>query len=238
MRPPIEELQTYYASPRGQRLASLIGAALSPALANRTQDRVLGLGYANPYLGGVIQNVERVILAHPQLQGYSAWPPNQPNCVVQVDEYNLPFADALFDQVVVVHALEFADPARRLLREIWRVTAPRGRLILVVPNRLSLLSLFDSSPFGNGRPYSIRQVQALLGEAMFTVDAIRGIAAGLGGPATDRAILRLLPAIAGLHVVIATKSDIRVMTGGGKPARTLARNARPVRSVAQSLILK
>jgi len=43
----------------------------------------------------------------------------------------LPFADAFFDRILVVHGLEGADATRPLLRQLWRVLAPEGRLLLI-----------------------------------------------------------------------------------------------------------
>ena len=59
-------------------------------------------------------------------------------------------------------ALETAERVRPLLREMWRVLAPEGRLILVVPNRRGVWARLDKTPFGQGRPYSRRQLEALL----------------------------------------------------------------------------
>ncbi len=222
MRPAVSELLAYYGQSQGQRLVGLLGATLTPLMASRKSDRVLGLGYAAPYLQGLRPQVERLVLAHPQLQGATPWPAGQPNCSVQVDEYALPFADALFDQVVAIHVLEFSDPVRRLLREIWRVLAPRGRLLLVVPNRFSLMALLDSSPFGNGRPFSAAQLQQVLKDALFDVRAVHGVAAlphGLGGAAVDRLVLRFAPSIAGLHVVVAQKTDSVALIGTPRRVR-------------------
>ena len=57
-----------------------------------------------------------------------------------------------------------------LLREIWRVLAPHGRLMIVVPNRRGLWARVDTTPFGYGSPFSRRQLTRLLKEAMFSPD--------------------------------------------------------------------
>jgi hypothetical protein len=53
------------------------------------------------------------------------------------------------------------------LREVWRVTAPEGRVIAIAANRTGLWARTDSTPFGHGRPYSRSQLAALLRDAMF-----------------------------------------------------------------------
>jgi SAM-dependent methyltransferase len=221
MRPHAEDLSRYYDSLVGRRVAGRLQQFLTPLLAARTQDRVLGLGYCAPYVQATYGKVERVILAHPALQGYQPWPPGKPNCVVQVDEKSLPFADAVFDQVVAIHALEFCDPVRKTLRDIWRVLAPQGRLLLVVPNRTSLMALLDNSPFGNGRPFSAGQLDTLLRDSMFEplVKKQALVLPGLrGGVRMDRTLLRVLPHLGGVHIVLAQKTDSFAPTGVGKVA--------------------
>ena len=44
-----------------------------------------------------------------------------------------PLPDSAIDRMVLVHAVEMADDVDALLREAWRVLAPGGRLIAVVP---------------------------------------------------------------------------------------------------------
>ena len=80
----------------------------------------------------------------------------------------LPLPDASVDQLLCVHCLEVAERAGPLLREMWRVLAPEGRLLLIVPNRRGLWARFDTTPFGHGRPYSRGQLERLLTDALFT----------------------------------------------------------------------
>jgi len=48
------------------------------------------------------------------------------------------------------------------------VLAPEGRMILIVPNRRGVWARLDNTPFGQGRPYSRRQLEQLLLAAMFS----------------------------------------------------------------------
>ena len=88
-----------------------------------------------------------------------------PNDAALVDEAALPFPSALFDRVLAVHALEESDSPLAVLTEIGRVLAPSGRLILVVAARHGLWTNAEQSPFGHGRPFSRRQLEALVREA-------------------------------------------------------------------------
>ena len=77
-----------------------------------------------------------------------------------VDEFDLPLLESTVDLALVVHGLELTDSPIEMLQEVWRVMAPQGRLILVVPNRRGLWAAFDSSPFGYGQPFSRTQLAA------------------------------------------------------------------------------
>jgi SAM-dependent methyltransferase len=187
---------------------------VQPLFRMRSGDRLLGLGYAQPFLPA---DGPLVVQACPALQGVMHWPRGAPNRACLVDDKQLPFTEAMFDQAMVVHALEYVEPARTLLRELWRVLAPGGQLLLLVPNRSSLHTLFDRSPFANGRPYSARQLHLLLTEALFmplvshSCAALPGI---LRGTWLDRLTLRALPKSGGIHIVLAQKTD------GAAPVRS------------------
>src|SRR5262245_6782241 len=104
----------------------------------------------------------------PAAQGVVKWPTNRPGLSTLVDELDLPLPDAEIDRVLLVHALEMAHDPVALLREIWRVLAAGGRLLIVVPNRRGVWARLDTTPFGHGRPYSRSQITSLLRETWFT----------------------------------------------------------------------
>ena len=58
--------------------------------------------------------------------------------------------------------------ASRLLKEVWRVLAGGGRLLIVVPNRRGIWARLDRTPFGSGRPYTMSQLSQLLRDELFT----------------------------------------------------------------------
>jgi SAM-dependent methyltransferase len=132
-----------------------------------------------------------------------------------VDEQALPFPDASFDCLLVVHGLEVAEAQRPTLRELWRVLTSAGRLMLVVPNRASLWAQFETSPFGHGQPYSRGQLERLLVQSLFLPEAWdsalymppfgrrRSIRTGNGW---ERLGHSLWPRLAGVHIVEASKS--------------------------------
>jgi SAM-dependent methyltransferase len=167
MRVDVLALQRFYASPQGEmarRMAAKRLAALWPRASGLD---MLAIGYGAPYLEPYRGEARRVIAAMPADQGAESWPGDGGNLSVLSDEMRLPFIDSIFDRVLVVHALEEADDPRTLLREIWRVMAPEGRLVVIAANRAGLWARADSTPFGHGRPYSRGQLAALLSESLF-----------------------------------------------------------------------
>jgi SAM-dependent methyltransferase len=94
---------------------------------------VLGLGFATPYISALKPEATRTLAAMPTAQGVLHWPHDDPGLTTLVDESDLPFPDVSMDRVLLVHALESAENVRPLMREVWRVLASGGRLIVVVP---------------------------------------------------------------------------------------------------------
>ena len=100
----------------------------------------------------------------PAAQGVLGWSLDGGNVVALAEEGELPFADYSIDRVLLVHALETSEAAGLLLKEIWRVLAGGGRLLIVAPNRRGIWARLDRTPFGSGRPYTMSQLSHLLRE--------------------------------------------------------------------------
>lgn len=123
---------------------------------------MIGIGYAGPYMRPYLDEAECCIAAMPAQQGVVAWPRGGRNSAALVDDDDLPFPDHVFDNALVVHALDHARDPEAVLRETWRVLVPGGRILVVIPNRRGLWARSEISPFGYGRPFSRRQIEALL----------------------------------------------------------------------------
>ena len=68
------------------------------------------------------------------------------------EEEALPFPDLIFDRILLVHGLEAAENARRLLREAWRVLKDDGRLLVVAPNRRGCGRIRNARPSARASP--------------------------------------------------------------------------------------
>lgn len=176
--------------------------------------RILGYGFAVPYLRPLLLEAERTVALIPAPQGAVAWPAGRA-LVALGDEDALPFPDAVFDRVLMVHGLEQAETTRPLLRQIWRVMAPAGRLVVIAPNRTGLWAQVERSPFAHGRPFSRGQLDRLLQELMFMPEQwdsalffppLKSRRFVRTGRSWDRAGRAIWPALAGVHLVEASKS--------------------------------
>jgi SAM-dependent methyltransferase len=224
-------LSEFYDSPMGQRTRRLILRRLRQLWPDLRGRRILGYGFALPYLRAFLPEAERCIAAVPASLGTAiAWP--REKCLTTLTEEDaLPFPDAFFDLALVVHGLEEAEGLRPLLRQLWRVLAPEGRLMIVAPNRASLWAQLERSPFGHGRPFSRTELDQLLRGAMFVPEQwqqalyappIASKALVSSGTGWEKFGARLLPALGGVHIAEAGKSLYAPATPARSRTRTSA----------------
>lgn len=207
----VVDLRSFYSDRLGVAAQRFIAQRLRTLWGTAAGLRMLGLGYATPFLRG-FGEAERRLAFMPAAQGVVNWPPDGPNMTALVIDDTLPLSDAVIDRALVIHALEAAESPRSVLRDIWRVLAPGGRMILVVANRRGIWAHVESTPFGVGQPFSRSQLTSLLRETNFspvgwsTALAVLPLRRGLGSaPFWERLGSRLWPGFAGVLIVEATK---------------------------------
>jgi SAM-dependent methyltransferase len=210
----------FYGSARGAVTARVLRDRLQTMWPSMRNQSVLGIGYAVPYLRLWREEALRCISLTPAHLGAARWPAGKPNLTCTADEDELPFADLTFDRVLLVHGLETAENARRLLREVWRVLKDDGQLMIVAPNRSGMWAYWDSTPFGHGQPYSTGQVGRLLANGMFRVERrdaclwMPPLDARLvlrASPLLERMGRRLMPGLAGVTLTEAVKDVYAAM---------------------------
>ncbi|MEA2979709.1 MAG: hypothetical protein QOF91_2843 [Alphaproteobacteria bacterium] len=216
----VVDLRNFYVQRLGAVARHFVGRGIRRRWVDTRGQRVLGVGYATPYLGLFREEAERCLAFMPAAQGVVKWPTARPALSALVDDLELPLPDAAVDRVLLVHALEMSQDATALLREIWRVMASGGQLLAVVPNRRGLWARMDTTPFGHGRPYSRSQITHLLRDAWFTpVDwsealYVPPIQRGWflrSAVAWERAGATISAPFAGVHIVEATKQVYRAI---------------------------
>lgn len=220
----------FYGTTRGSVAARLLRdrvVAMWPELRGQS---VLGVGYAAPYLRLWRDHAARCVAVTPAQMGATRWPAGAPSLSCTAEEDALPFPDLMFDRVLLVHGLEGADNARRMLREVWRVLKDDGRLLLVTPNRTGVWAYLESTPFGHGQPYSSNQLGRLLAGSLYRVER-RDMALWVP-PTSVRLVLRsadlvertgrrLTPTLAGVILTEAVKDVYAAMPVKPVPRRRL-----------------
>lgn len=230
MTTEVHGLRDFYASAGGGIAARLVGARLRALWPRLPGQSVLGIGHAAPYLGLWQGEAARLVALVPaQHHAPPRWPaPPGHSATLAADEGRLPFADRGFDRVLLVHGLESAESARRLLREVWRVLRDDGRLIVVAPNRVGMWAHLERTPFGHGQPYSRGQLERLLARHLFRAERreaalfpppyglrfLRGAA-----PVLERAGRFACPRFAGVVIVEAEKDLFAGLPAGAVAAR-------------------
>lgn len=225
----VSELRDFYARPLGQTVRRLLAHRLRARWRRMDGGTLVGLGFTTPYLGAFRGEAYRVGALMPADQGALAWPNTErgPCQTVLVDEHHLPLPDNSVDRLLVVHCLETVEGVRPFLRELWRVMAPEGRLLMIVPNRRGVWARLEATPFGHGRPFSRSQLERMLGEALLTP---LDVSWALHMPPIERAMVlrsavtcerigaRVAHALGGVVIVEARKEIIMPPRGTRVPA--------------------
>ncbi len=228
MQLDVAQLNDFYATPLGQVARRVLAQSIRSYWRGGKVQTLMGLGFATPYLASYRNEVTRIGALMPETQGALVWPRTGPVHSVLVEEERLPLPDNSVDRLLVMHCLEVAGHPVPLLRELWRVLAPEGRLLTVVPSRRGLWARIDSTPFGQGRPYSRWQLEQLLVQSLFTPTAWSG---ALFFPPIDKPMLvrsataieragsRFTSRFGGVILVEAKKELVAPL---GKPAKARA----------------
>jgi SAM-dependent methyltransferase len=233
----VVDLRNFYAQRLGTVARRFIGRGIRSRWTDTRGLRLMGIGYATPYLGLFREEAERCLAFMPAPLGVVRWPSTRPALAALVEEDELPLADSAVDRILLVHALEMSDDPVGLLREVWRVLAAGGRLLAVVPNRRGLWARMDTTPFGQGRPYSRSQITHLLRETWFTPtgwgEALYVPPIGRGwflrsAVAWERTGSTISAPFAGVHIVEATKQVYRAIAAPRREKRRLVPALEPV----------
>ncbi|MCF6344099.1 MAG: methyltransferase domain-containing protein [Devosiaceae bacterium] len=169
MTPNIKQLVEFYKTPLGRVARALLLEKIKKLSADVSDRRVLGIGYATPYLRFTLEQAELVLSLMPPRQGIMHWPLEGDSICVLSDLLEMPLPDSSIDLIIAVHAFEHVSDSEELMRELWRIAAPNAELIVIVPRRSGLWAQIDNTPFGFGNPFSKPQLEDLLQNHSFEV---------------------------------------------------------------------
>ena len=171
MHNDIVEMRAFYQSALGQRANHALATALMRIWEPMANERLVGIGYTRPWLERFEPDTQVAMSFMLAAQGAAKWPRQGPSRTALVFDEELPLMDSSIDRILAIHSLEPAENPRETLMEFWRVLAPNGRLLIVVPNRRGVWARVEATPFGTGRPFSRGQLLKLLRETNFTASA-------------------------------------------------------------------
>lgn len=110
--------------------------AVRLARGKRVLDAGCGAGYGSAELADVAESVFAIDIAPEAIEYARAHYPLPNLAFEQASCTGLPYADGAFDLVVAFEVIEHLENWRDFLREVRRVLAPAGQLIVSTPNRL------------------------------------------------------------------------------------------------------
>ncbi|GHC47286.1 class I SAM-dependent methyltransferase [Neogemmobacter tilapiae] len=214
---------------------------------------VVGYGFAVPLLRPFLPEARRVIGLMPGPQGVMPWPAGAENVSVLCEETDWPLPTGLVDRLIVMHGLETSEHPGRVLEESHRVLGPGGKALFIVPNRSGLWARGDGTPFGFGRPYSLRQLEDQLKLHGFTPE--RHQAALFSPPSPRRFWLRtsgfwekaggrFMPWLVGGVLIVEASKQVYAPTRGGlgavvrRPLKALGAAPEPVPTPLQTPTLE
>ncbi len=229
MHPDILELRDFYDRPLGSTVRRVLAQRIRARWSRLPGATLIGVGYPVPFLGSFRNETKRIGALMPANQGAIVWPSTGEVRTALYEDEMLPLPDASVDNLLVVHCLEGSEQVRKLLRELWRVLKPEGSLVIVVPNRRGVWARMDTTPFGHGQPYSRRQLDRSLTDALlspvdwsyalFMPPVDRAFVRKMS-PAIERIGSRVWPVFAGVIIVEARK-ELHSPIGTGAVARRL-----------------
>jgi len=246
--PDAYDLKKFYNNFQGKVVRRLIRRKVLDIWPDTKDFNVVGFGYAMPYLKPYQKDSASVTHMMPVNMGMQHWPADSNNLVSVVRDTCLPLETNSVDRIIIVHALEYMDYPEEAFQEIWRILKSSGRVILIVPNRASIWARMDHTPFGQGQPYSLRQVETFLKGSLFVhektdhslfLPPFQSSIILRGADIFEKIGSLICPAFGGVHIIEASK-QIYAGTGKAVPAyrrkKVKMPNAKPATAPRKSNI--
>ena len=183
----------YYRSRQGRHVAMHLRGKVDDFWYRGANGSNAVVGYGPAVLGRDDLAAHPVAML-PERLGAQRWPGWGACRQALVDIHDLPLLNVQLDRLLVVHALEFDPDPVGFLGECWRVLDGGGRLMVVVPNRMSMWARAEKTPFGHGRPFSGGQLRSLLKKSGFD-------------PAKSRCTLYMPPSALGVFLRFGTQIE-------------------------------
>ena len=237
-------LKQFYSSDLGKQVSKRLKQVTHKTWPHNDDETILAIGYPTP-IWERDKAPNSLIVAMPAEQGAVRWPKAEYGAskTIVTHDAELPLPSNSINRVILLHSLETSPNISALMKEIYRVLVPNGRVMLIAPNRLGLWSRSSNSPFGYGRPFSIQEIKSLLEHHELTFKRRRTWM--FMPPTHNRFLLRairmveflgefFLPMCGGIHLVEAEKQIYAsVMQPGARKARSSVKRPATVAAPTQ-----
>ena len=162
----VTQLEKFYSQTKlGQNVRQTLINQIHTIWPDPVGGTLVGYGFVTPLLREFLDRGERVINLIPEQLGINHWPTSKPNVNVQVIESQWPIPSSGIERAIIMHGLEISDNYSNVLTECWRILAPEGQFILIVPNKTAIMSGGNETPFHIARQkrgFTLSQVKNLL----------------------------------------------------------------------------
>ena len=136
----------YHASQLGALVEDLLRAQILRMWPDLRGQNLVGYGYALPILNAYLDQCPGSIALMPGPQGVIRWPHGAKNRAVLCEDTRWPVQTDWVDRLLLLHGLDASEHPIALLEECYRVLAPGGRALFIVPNRLGLWARRAGTP--------------------------------------------------------------------------------------------
>lgn len=225
----VYELKEFYNSDFGIMYRDLVSARIASSWDNNDNLEVLGIGYTPPFhdvLSGKNTRIYHAMVA--SMGAHHVFDNNGKNIAFSCEEAELPLESNSVDRILVINGLEQFEMFTPCLQELWRILKSTGKILIFVPNRLSIWSRTDWTPLGYGRPFSSMQICKSMRDAHFCIDnysnmlfapPVKGLYKYVNLDVFEKFGKVICPALGGVCVIEASKHTYMPVKPSLSPAR-------------------
>ena len=165
------DFNAFYQSSNGLKINSALIAKINNADFGFTNKRVLEIGFPLFAEGLKTKKPERFIsCVLPQFANQLSFSQNKLENVIVADDYLLPFTNCFFDVVILNHSLEHSNNLNLFFKEVWRILADGGTLIIIIPSFFNMLRFSKQTPYYQTKCYFAYTLKYFLQKNKFTLE--------------------------------------------------------------------
>lgn len=170
MKIALEKIRKFYKSSLGEQVISCLKPYIHSFLPLTLRHKsILGIGFTEIFIDNTLYEKNIFIHCFPHFFYNGGAESSIIQNKIFFHDQALPFLNQSVDYAVLMHSCEFFSNSDTFFQELWRVLSPDALMLVIVPNRQGVWSLFDSTPFGYGHPYTISQLKDFLEQKGFLI---------------------------------------------------------------------